>query len=479
MKTRYFRLFYIFWVIARYKLYVLIPRSPANKKIIGLLQCLFMLNPLAWWRQSYASRGQRLRQALITLGPIFVKFGQILSTRPDLLPEDIVKELSKLQDSVPPFSHTKAMAILQHEYSQPLSEVFPTIDDKPLASASIAQVYGATLYDANDVKSDVVIKIVRPNIEKIIKKDIQVLFLLAELANKKLAQAKLLRLPEVVAEFETTILKELDMRLEAENASKLRQNFETSKILYVPKVYWPLVRKNILVMERIYGIAISDIATLQAKGANFKKLAQDGVEIFYTQVFRDRFFHADMHPGNIFVNVDNPQNPVYCGIDFGIMGVLNEQDNYYMGENFLAFFNRDYHRVAELHIESGWVPADTNLKEFEQAIKTIFDPMFKKPLNEVSFGQVLISLLKVAQQFNMVVQPQLVLLQKTLLNVEGLGRQLYPQLDLWETAKPHLERIMGKKITLLDRFKLFTHRCQKISFDLEKLPETIRAILGG
>lgn len=463
------RLFYILWIMASYRLDQVIPA----RHLRWVLRILAFCNPLTWFRHKPQSRAQRLRLALIKLGPLFVKFGQVLSTRPDLLPADIVTELAKLQDQVPPFSTREVKNILSVAYTQPLTEIFAEFEWQPLASASIAQVHTTTLIDG----SDVVVKIVRPNIQSLIKRDVAVLYLLARLANKVLPKADYLHLDEVVAEFEATLLRELDMRLEAENATRLKQNFADSDLLYVPKIYWPLVRSNILVLERIYGIRISDIAQLKQRGANFKKLAEDGVKIFYTQVFRDKFFHADMHPGNIFVDVSNPNKPVYCGVDFGIMGTLTDNDQYYLGENFLAFFNRDYRRVALLHIESGWVPADTSVADFEVALRAVFDPMFRKPINEVSFGQVMVNLLAVAQQFNMHVQPQLVLLQKTLLNVEGLGRQLYPQLDLWQTAKPQLEAIMRRPLSFADRFNWLKQQVQGISFKLEQLPDTISKVL--
>lgn len=463
------RLFYILWIMASYRLDQVIPLRHLRWLLRGLAYC----NPLTWFRHKPHSRAKRLRLALVKLGPIFVKFGQVLSTRPDLLPADIVAELAKLQDQVPSFATKDVKKILAIAYPQPLTEIFSQFEWQPLASASIAQVHTATLVDG----SDVVVKIVRPNIQPLIKRDVAVLYLLARLANKVLPKADFLHLNEVVVEFEATLLRELDMRLEAENAAKLKQNFADSDLLYVPKIYWPLVRSNILVLERIYGIRISDIAQLKQRGANFKVLAEDGVKIFYTQVFRDKFFHADMHPGNIFVDVSNPNKPTYCGVDFGIMGTLTDDDQYYLGENFLAFFNRDYRRVALLHIESGWVPQDTPVAEFEAALRAVFDPMFRKPLNEVSFGQVMVNLLKVAQQFNMHVQPQLVLLQKTLLNVEGLGRQLYPQLDLWQTAKPQLEAIMRRPLSLMDRLSWLRQQIAGVSFKLDQLPNTISKML--
>ncbi len=466
----YLRLLYILSILAHYRLDTFVK----NAKLVWLIRLFVLLDPLSWFQNKQQSRGIRLTKALIKLGPIFVKFGQVLSTRPDILPKDIVKELIRLQDRVPAFSSKKVVALLTEAYNKPIDQVFKHFDNEPLASASVAQVHAATLYD----DSDVVVKIVRPNIRGTIQNDLKILHLLAKIGTKVLANAEYLHLPEIVNEFETTILNELDMRLEAENATRLRNNFDDSDLLYVPKIYWPYVRNNVLVMERIYGVRISDIDILKSKKANFKKLAEDGVEIFYTQVFRDQFFHADMHSGNILVNVDDPENPIYCGIDFGIMGTLTDQDKYYMGENFLAFFNNDYRRVAELHIESGWVPKDTSIPAFEQALKATFGPMFNKSISETSFGNVFTELLKVAQVFNMHVQPQLVLLQKTLLNVEGLGRQLYPELNLWETAKPHLERIMGKKISLKMRLGLLKAQWRNLSFDLTALPKTIEKILN-
>lgn len=382
--------------------------------------------------------GLRLRLALEKLGPIFIKFGQALSTRRDLLPVEIADELAKLQDNVPPFPGEAAKAIIERALKQPLAHFFSDFQEQPLASASVAQVHAARLLNGKEV----VVKVLRPKVEKRIKRDIKLLRLIARLVEAAWEDGYRLRPQELVSEFERTILDELDLTREAANTSLLRRNFLHSPLLYVPEVYWPAVRKNVLVMERVYGIPISNISALKEKQVNLKRLAERGVEIFFTQVFRDRFFHADMHPGNIFVSVEDPQEPKYIAVDCGIVGTLSPQDQQYLAANFLAFFRRDYRRVAELHVESKWVPAKTNMEAFETAIRTIAEPIFEKPLREISFAQLLLKLFQVARQFNMTVQPQLALLQKTLFNIEGLGREIYPDLDLWATAKPFLERWM-------------------------------------
>lgn len=393
---------------------------------------LFYLMPWNLFRAKRLPRGERIRRALEDLGPVFVKFGQILSTRRDLLPDDIADELAKLQDRVPPFSGVLARQIIEKAYNKPVGEVFQEFNEQPLASASIAQVHAAKLIDG----SDVIVKVVRPGIEKAIQRDVGVLYFIAGLARRYWSEGRRLRPIDVVAEYEQTILDELDLAREAASASQLKRNFAGSDLLYVPEVHWPYVRKNVMVMERISGTPISDIAALREKEIDLKKLSEHGVEIFFTQVFEHNFFHADMHPGNIFVS---PQGR-YIAVDFGIMGTLNLEDQRYLAENFLAFFNRDYRRVAQLHVESGWVPRDTRVSDFESAIRTVCEPIFEKPLKDISFGHLLLRLFQTARRFNMEVQPQLVLLQKTLLNIEGLGRQLYPDLDLWKTAKPFLER---------------------------------------
>jgi ubiquinone biosynthesis protein len=392
---------------------------------------LAVLTPGSWLRGRQEARGVRIRLALEELGPIFVKFGQTLSTRRDLLPEDIACELVKLQDRVPPFPGEEARRIVEQTLGKPVLDVFQEFEETPLASASIAQVHAARLRDG----SEVVIKVLRPDIERRIRSDIGVLYELAAVARRFWPDARRLRPVEVVAEFEKTLLDELDMVREAANASEIRRRFIDSDMLYIPKVYWEYTRQPIMVMERVSGIPVGDVEQLKREGVNLKLLAERGVEIFFTQVFRDNFFHADMHPGNIFVAPGSK----YIAIDFGIVGSISRKDQHYVAENFRAFFNRDYRRVAEMHIESGWVPPTTRVEEFESAIRSVCEPIFEKPLKEISYGNLLLRLFQVARRFDMEIQPQLVLLQKTLLNIEGLGRDLYPELDLWKTAKPFLE----------------------------------------
>ncbi|NVK55576.1 MAG: ubiquinone biosynthesis regulatory protein kinase UbiB [Alteromonadaceae bacterium] len=401
---------------------------------------------LFWIRNQHKdkSAGARLTLALQTLGPVFIKFGQMLSTRRDLLSVDIANELALLQDRVKPFETERAQAIIKQSlHIQSLNEVFSTFETTPLASASIAQVHAARLKNGD---IDVVVKVLRPDIRKTIQADTELMLTLAKILQKWLPDGKRLRPVEVVREYEKTIVDELDLTREAANGMQLGRNFAGSEALYVPQIYSDYCRPNVLVMERIYGVPISDIEALITQDTNLRILAERGVEVFFTQVFRDSFFHADMHPGNIFVSRENPENPQYIAIDFGIVGTLNQEDKRYLAENFIAFFNRDYRKVAQLHADSGWVPSDTNIDEFEGAIRTVCEPIFQKPLAEISFGNVLVQLFNTARRFNMVVQPQLVLLQKTLLYVEGLGRQLYPQLDLWQTAKPFLEKWMREQI---------------------------------
>ena len=400
------------------------------------------LMPWRWIPRQRRPRSQRIRMTLEDLGPIFVKFGQILSTRRDLLPQDIAQELSYLQDRVPSFPGEVARSIIERAYNQPLETVFESFDPEPLASASIAQVHVARLRDGREV----VVKVVRPGIERVIGRDLRLLYTIASLAQHYWPQGYRLRPVEVVHEFDKTIHDELDLMREAANASQLRRNFKDSSLIYVPDIYWPGTRANVMVMERIRGIPISDIDQLKAHGINLKALAERGVEIFFTQVFRDSFFHADMHPGNVFVDPNHPEEPVYLAVDFGIIGTLNPIDHRYLAENFLAFFNRNYRRVAELHIESGWVPAGTRVDEFEAAIRTVCEPIFQRPLGDISFGALLLRLFQTGRRFNMEIQPQLILLQKTLLNIEGMGRQLYPELDLWTTAKPYMERWMREQL---------------------------------
>ncbi len=397
------------------------------------------------WRLIIPARkpqAERLRLALESLGPVFIKFGQMLSTRRDLLPQDIADELKKLQDNVPPFSGQQAQGLIEKALQKPVAELFASFEVSPMASASVAQVHKATLLNGRDV----VVKVVRPGIEHTIRKDVALLYSIAALVQAVWKEGRRLRPVEVVAEYEQTIFDELDLRKEAANGSQLGRNFAGSEILYIPEIFWDYTRANVLVMERIHGIPVADIEQLQAQNTNMQMLAERGVEIFFTQVFRDSFFHADMHPGNIFVSRDNPSAPQYIAVDFGIVGSLSPEDQSYLARNFLAFFKRDYRQVAQLHVDSGWVPANTNIDAFETAIRSVCEPIFEKPLKEISFGHVLLGLFQTARRFNMEVQPQLVLLQKTLLNIEGLGRQLYPDLDLWQTAKPFLEDWMKQRM---------------------------------
>jgi ubiquinone biosynthesis protein len=399
---------------------------------------LYYLAPWNWVPRRREPRAVRIRKALEDLGPIYVKFGQILSTRRDLLPDDIAEELARLQDRVPPFPGARAKAMIEAAYGQPVGETFLAFDETPLASASIAQVHAARLHDGTDV----VVKVLRPNIRQYIRRDVSLLRTIAGMAEHYWRESRRLRPCEVIAEFEKTLYDELDLLREAANASQLRRNFRDSDMLYVPEIHWAYCRPNVMVMERISGISVTNIGALRASGIDLKALAERGVELFFTQVFRHNFFHADMHPGNIFVSPTG----TYMAVDFGIMGTLNPVDQRYLAENFLAFFRRDYRRVAELHVESEWVPSGTRVDEFESAIRTVCEPIFEKPLKEISFGNVLLRLFQTARRFNMEIQPQLVLLQKTLLNIEGLGRQMYPDLDLWQTAKPFLERSMSEQI---------------------------------
>ena len=386
--------------------------------------------------------GVRLRLALEALGPIFVKFGQALSTRRDLLPREVADELAKLQDLVPPFPGETAVNLLEDAYGKPLTEVFRRFDIEPHAAASIAQVHTAALPDGQEV----IVKLLRPGVEDQIEQDLAVLRWLAELADRYWSLASRLRPLEVVAEYEKTILDELDLMREAANTAQLKRNFAGSDLLYVPEVYFDYCRPEVMVQERIYGVPISNMEALEKAGTNIPRLAENGVEIFFTQVFRHNFFHADMHPGNIFVLLDDPEHPRYAAVDFGIVGTLSASDRRYLAENFLAFFDRDYHRIARLHVDSGWVPRGTRVEELESAVRTVCEPIFQKPLADISFAQVLLRLFRVAQRFEVEIQPQMILLHKTLFNIEGLGRELYPELDLWKTARPVLKRWMQEQI---------------------------------
>jgi ubiquinone biosynthesis protein len=465
---QFIRLLRINWVLMKHGLDDIIFATHLFRPI----RLAVYLFPWNWFRRKRKPRAVRMREALEDLGPIFIKFGQMLSTRRDLLADDIADELERLQDNVPPFPGKQARKIIEKSFNKSVADLFERFEEEPLASASIAQVHAAVLKTGEDV----IVKVLRPDVLPVIKRDISLLYIIAELAAKYSSQLRRLRPVEVVAEYEKTILDELDLMREAANASQLRRNFEGSKDLYVPLIYWDFVRKNVLVMERIYGIPIRNVLLLQEKGTDMERLAALGVEIFFTQVFSHNFFHADMHPGNIFVDIDDPANPKYVAVDFGIMGTLSQVDKRYLAENFLAFFQRDYYKVAKLHVESGWVPSHTRVDEFESAIRSVCEPIFEKPLKEISFGQLLLRLFQTARRFNMEVQPQLVLLQKTLLNIEGLGRQLYPDLDLWKTAKPFLERWMEQQVgarAMLRNLK------EDMPYLLEKLPEMPALIYKG
>ncbi|HXS19787.1 MAG TPA: ubiquinone biosynthesis regulatory protein kinase UbiB [Steroidobacteraceae bacterium] len=409
------------------------------------LRFLFYLSPDTWLNPNRnAPPAVRLRLALEELGPIFVKFGQAVSTRRDLLPKDVADELAKLQDRVPPFPGAIARTLVESAYGRPVAEAFSEFDETPLAAASIAQVHAARLPDGQEV----VVKVLRPDMRELIELDLEVLYALAELAQTYWREGRRLRPREIVAEYEKTVLDELDLMREAANASQLKRNFAGSDLLYVPEVYWDYCRLDVMVMERIHGIPISDMERLRAAGTDIKRLAENGVRIFFTQVFRHNFFHADMHPGNIFVMIEDPTHPRYAAVDFGIVGTLDPRDQHYLAANFLAVFDRDYRRVAELHVESGWVPAGTRVDEIESAVRTVCEPIFDRPLEDISFANLLVRLFGISRRFNVELQPQLVLLQKTLVNVEGLGRELYPQLDVWHTAAPILREWMRERMSL-------------------------------
>jgi len=438
------------------------------------LRFLFYLSPFVWIaRNPTEPRGVRIRKALEELGPIYVKFGQSVSTRPDLLPSDIALELAKLQDQVPPFSGEEALAAIETAFGQPATTIFKSFDSEALAAASIAQVHVAQLHDGQEV----IVKILRPNVQADIERDLEVLFAIARMAQRYWVDGRRLRPVEVVAEYQKTVLNELDLMREAANAAQLRHNFPDSPQIYVPRVYWDYCRPQVMVMERIHGVPVNDIESLRRHGVDFAKLGANGVEIFFTQVFRDNFFHADMHPGNIFVEVTDPKNPRYAAVDFGIVGTLEDRDRRYLAENFLAFFDRDYRRVAQLHVNSGWVPAGTRVDELESAIRTVCEPVFNKPLKDISFGQVLLRLFQVARRFDMEIQPQLILLQKTLVQIEGLGRELYPELDLWETGQPVLKKWMTQQTSPKATIERILRDLPEIRYTLERLPTVARKLV--
>lgn len=439
------------------------------------LRWLMWILPDRWMgrRTRTLPRAERIHRALEDLGPIFVKFGQTLSTRRDLLPDDIANALSKLQDQVTPFDSVVAREQIEIGLGMSIGEAFASFEDQPLASASIAQVHAATLHDGNSV----VVKVLRPDMRKIIKRDLGLMYRIARLAEKYWSEGPRLRPVEVVAEYEKTTLDELDLVREAANAAQLRRNFQDSDQLYVPEVYFDLCRENVLVIERIHGVQISNIAELRAREINFEVLANHGVDVFFRQVFRDNFFHADMHPGNVFVDTTDPSAPRYIAVDFGIVGSLTLEDRRYLAENLVAFFLRDYDRVARLHVESGWVPEYTRIEDFAAAIRTVCEPIFEKPLAEISFGLVLLRLFQTARRFEMQVQPQLILLQKTLLHIEGLGRQLYPELDLWKTAKPYLERWLSEQVGPRAIAKRIRAELPRYGEVLPELPGLLHSVL--
>ena len=457
------RLYFIIRTFLSYGLDELIPKMRITLPLRLWRYTLF------WMPNRHKDKplGERLRLALQELGPVWIKFGQMLSTRRDLFPPHIADQLALLQDRVAPFDGLRAKKQIEEAMGGlPVEEWFDDFEITPLASASVAQVHTARLKSNG---KEVVIKVIRPDILPVIKADLKLIYRLARWVPRLLPDGRRLRpTEEVVREYEKTLIDELNLLRESANAIQLRRNFEDSPMLYIPEVYSDYCSQNMMVMERIYGIPVSDVTTLEKNGTNMKLLAERGVQVFFTQVFRDSFFHADMHPGNIFVSYEHPENPKYIGIDCGIVGSLNKEDKRYLAENFIAFFNRDYRKVAELHVDSGWVPPDTNVEEFEFAIRTVCEPIFEKPLAEISFGHVLLNLFNTARRFNMEVQPQLVLLQKTLLYVEGVGRQLYPQLDLWKTAKPFLESWIKDQVGIPALVRAFK---EKAPFWVEKMPE--------
>ncbi len=459
-----FRLLTILRTIWRYGLDQLAFHGPAKSLSARLVKLFFKL--LRIRGAPAEARGVRIRLALEHLGPIFIKFGQVLSTRRDLLPEDIADELAKLQDQVPPFSSELAVVTIEKALGKSIAEVFSEFDRTPVASASIAQVHFGRLLDGRDVA----IKVLRPNMLQIIEKDLGLLAWLAKFVERFSSDGRRLRPIEVVAEFDDYLHDELDLVREAANASQLRKNFANSTLLKIPEMIWDYCRSDVIVMERVYGIPINRFDRLRAAGIDFKQLSREGVEIFFTQVFRDGYFHADMHPGNILVSDRGPHFGHYISLDFGIIGTLSDFDKNYLAQNFLAFFRRDYRRVAECHIESGWVPPDTRVDALESAVRGVCEPYFDRPLKEISLGQVLVRLFQASRRFNVVIQPQLTLLQKTLLNIEGLGRQLDPDLDLWTTAKPFLERWMKEQIGFTALKKQLLKESERWAQTLPQIP---------
>ncbi|WP_409500488.1 ubiquinone biosynthesis regulatory protein kinase UbiB [Mannheimia glucosida] len=464
------RFYHIIRTFLRYGIDEAIPNLPITRKIKLGRKALF------WVKNQHSDKlyGVRLRLALQELGPVWIKLGQMLATRRDLFAPELADQLALLQDNVEPFDGKIARQIMEQALGGKLETWFENFDETALASASIAQVHTAKFNQNQPLAGkDVVLKVIRPGIEPVIKADLELMYEIAHFIPKLSNDGKRLRAVEVVREYEKTILDELDLRKEMHNAIRLRANFENSEMLYVPEMYQDFCHKNLIVMERIYGIPVSNIAELEANGTDMKLLAERGVQVFFTQVFRDSFFHADMHAGNIFVNREHPENPQYIGIDCGIVGTLNHNDKRYLAESFVAFFNRDYRRVALMHVESGWTPPDTDIDKFEQAFREVCEPIFAKPLSEISFGHVLLNLFNVAREFNMEVQPQLVLLQKTLLYIEGLGRQVYPQLDLWQTAKPFLQNWLNEQVGVKAMVRDIKQRLPQYREHFAEFPEAL------
>lgn len=467
--SRTFRLIRINFVLMRYNI---------DEIVLGYswlypLRFLMYFNPYYWIQNRKLTRGERIRRAIEELGPIFVKAGQIISTRRDLLPDDIANELSKLQDRVPPFSGKQAKAIIEAALNRDIHAAFTSFETQALASASIAQVHAATLLSGESV----VVKVLRPNIRGMIDRDIDLLMTFAKMAERYWSDARHFKPTQIVEEVAQTLYDELDLMREGANASQLKRNFADTDILHIPRIFWEFTRTNILVAERVHGIPIHDIQRLKEVGVNMNKLAERGIEIFFTQVFRDSFFHADWHPGNIFVDCSDTENPTYIAVDFGIVGSLSQNDQRYLAENMIAFFKRDYQRVAELHIACGWLPPDTRIDQFEGAIRGVSEPIFEQPLRDMSFGKLLLKLFQVARRFNINIQPQLVLLQKTLLNIEGLSRQLAPELDLWASAAPQIEKWLKKQVGVRSFFKRVRDNLPLWTEQLPEIPSLIYEVL--
>ncbi len=467
---RLLRLARIFTVVWRYRLDEIVVSSLKNPTLVRVVRWTTFGAPRE-------TRGARLRQALEDLGPIFVKFGQVLSTRRDLLPPDVADELAKLQDRVPPFASDVARREIERGLGRPIDSVFSRFEDEPVASASIAQVHFAVMKEGPHAGKEVAVKVLRPNMLSAIDKDLSLLETGATLVEKLWRDGKRLRPRDVVREFDTYLHDELDLNREAANASQLRRNFAGSPLLVVPEMYFDYCADNVLVMERMHGIPVSQIDRLNEAGIDLKKLSRDGVTLFFTQVFDHAFFHADMHPGNILVGINGDQFNKYIGLDYGIVGTLTETDKNYLAQNFLAFFRRDYKRIAELHVESGWVPEGTRINELEGGVRAVLEPVFDKPLKDISLGMVLLRLFQASRRFNVEIQPQLVLLQKTLLNVEGLGRQLDPELDLWKTAKPFLERWMEQQVGMRGLEAKLRQEALQWSYLLPQLPRLMHGAL--